>query len=615
MLPLHYVTSVMKNLEALGFTFSEALIKACQALSLDELTVFYRQLVADLRKAKGAHRAFRPMYANFPSQVMAEGEAALYLNALIHYWSGGKLVPYTEAQNRLPLLDPVELQVIGLGSDAEFEGLFGQIASSNASLSEQDKEDLAWYVAAYAVRVEGLMPEAIPQKENMAFLAGLLLRHTERAEVFIARYCRTATDVLRLAVALSEGDVSLAKSAKFRTFSRPERRLMLSLLEGQPNLTEDMLRWKGRWVRLGEKLHPGERRRDYPKAAGAFDVLRDDLPFTTFNGTVEKAMETGNIARAVARLSARPGDFARRLDHLLRQGASDQDMIVVAFSGVAEAVATPVLLQVREHFRTRGESPPLRVFFPKGNLGKAHAEENDLPLLPVQTCASVVDICTEALTERFRALAPLAPLGKVWVDPKLSDYLVPFAARSASRSFRTIARGSRVPLPEGCEVLRFFVWWKNGSDRTDIDLSATMFDADFGYQDIVSYYNLKNYGGVHSGDIVDAPKGASEFIDISLDKVRRQGVRYVVMTLSSYTQQPYAELPECFAGWMSRVQADSGEIYDPRTVQDRLDVTAATRIALPLVIDVQEKKVVWCDMALRSNPKWQNNVHGGSVPI
>ncbi len=72
-----------------------------------------------------------------------------------------------------------------------------------------------------------------------------------------------------------------------------------------------------------------------------------------------------------------------------------------------------------------------------------------------------------------------------------------------------------MPLPE-TEILRFFLWWRNGNGRTDIDLSAAMFGEGFVYLDVLSYYNLKGYGGVHSGDIVDAPHGASEFVDVSL---------------------------------------------------------------------------------------------------
>jgi hypothetical protein len=137
-----------------------------------------------------------------------------------------------------------------------------------------------------------------------------------------------------------------------------------------------------------------------------------------------------------------------------------------------------------------------------------------------------------------------------------------------------------------------------------------MLDADFDLVDSITYYNLVSYGGCHSGDIVDAPEGASEFIDIDLARVREARARYVVMVLTSYTRQPYSELPECFAGWMAREKAGSGEIYEPKTVHDRLDVTADTKIAVPIVFDLADNRVIWCDMALRRNPSFQNNLHG-----
>src|SRR5262249_18273090 len=140
-------------------------------------------------------------------------------------------------------------------------------------------------------------------------------------------------------------------------------------------------------------------------------------------------------------------------------------------------------LQVRDHFTVRNDRSGLRVFFPKGNLAKAQGIENTLPLLPSEVCGRVVTVCQETLKARFAACPPL---GRVYVDPTLRDYTVPFAMRSASKALRTLVRGSRLPLPEG-EVLRFFVWWKNGTERTDIDLSATLLDDKFGYVDLLSY--------------------------------------------------------------------------------------------------------------------------------
>lgn len=155
-----------------------------------------------------------------------------------------------------------------------------------------------------------------------------------------------------------------------------------------------------------------------------------------------------------------------------------------------------------------------------------------------------------------------------------------------------------------------FLWWMDGASRTDIDLSAELMGEGFMHLDTLAYYNLVGYGGCHSGDIVSAPEGASEFIDVSISKLRELQVRYVAMVVTSYTQQPYVELPECFAGWMARKAPDSGEVYEPRTLQNRLDLTADTRVAIPIVFDLKERVAVWCDMALRNNPFFSNNVAG-----
>lgn len=608
-LPLATVAALAKNMEALGYIFSSALWEAYRALPLDTLSVWYEDVITVMRQARGAHRPFKPFYPNFPAQVMEMNEAELYFNAVVHYWTQGQWKPGTPQHARPPLFDDAPLQKIDLGTPAEFENLFTQIAGANTSLSVQDKEDLLWFVQTYQSDIARLLPQAVPQKENAAYLSALLIGHLGDAQTaadLAQHYAQTATDVLRLAVALCEGgDLSLAAPTKFRTFSRPERRFLLDLLNRQKNPVEDMLRWKNRWIRLGEKLHPGEHKTKFPWAYEAFQILRNDVPVQTFNTRIEAALQGRNAGEALRLLAARPGDMARRLDHLLRISPGEQTQTLQAFGEAASRVSTPVLLQVRQHFAERGNALPLRVFFPKGSLAKAHGEPNHLPILPQSVCNRVVFLCETTLITRF---AELPPLGTCFLDDALQNYPIPFAARSASKSLRTLARGTRLPLPNNCRVLRFFVWWKNGKERTDIDLSAALFNADFEYVDVLSYYNLKNFGGVHSGDIVDAPKGAAEFIDVDIAKVKEANVRYIVMTLHSFTQQPYKELPECFAGWMARQKAGAGEIFEPKTVPDRLDITADTKIAVPLVIDVEENIVLWCDMALTSLSGLRNNV-------
>jgi hypothetical protein len=433
-------------------------------------------------------------------------------------------------------------------------------------------------------------------------LGASLIRHASATAGILNSHIKTATDVLRLAVALSDGDVSLASSVKFTKFTRAWRRTLLAWLERTGNPVEDMLRWKKRWIRLGERLHPGDYAEVFPKTYAAFKALRNDERVVTFNSQMEALLAARNAESALRMLESRPGDLARRLDHLLRI-ATDRDTVLAKFRLTAASVSTPVLLQMLAHFRQRDSMPDLRIFFPKGEVGKLFAIPCELPVLPSHVRGEVTSLCEEALVERF---SKKPSLGNCWLDSRMAHYIVPLAQRSASKALRTITRGSRLPLP-CAKVLRFFIWWRNGSSRTDIDLSAALFDADQRHVDHLSYYNLKNFGGCHSGDIVDAPQGASEFIDVELDKLRASKVRYILMMISSFTSQPYCDLPECFAGWMSRQESGSGEVYEPSTVQDKLDVASNTRICIPAVFDLEAQEVIWADLALKNHPAYSNN--------
>lgn len=584
--PLAVVATMQKNLEPLGFILSEALFRRLLSMGEAKVATVYKALVKDVREMVGAHRDFHPMYPDFPEQVMKASEAELYFNAMLHYLT--ERLPAYEKNPRSELEEFTLLRVIDLGSREDFETIFTRLCASRASLSCQDRDDVKWFITQYRDDIQRLLPKAVPQKETAAFVAASLMQHTTVAPAFIAAHLKTPTDVLRLAVALSEGDVSLAVKCRFKPLNRRMRRLILSTLEAHGNPLEDMLRWKERWKRLGERLHPGDYTKEYPKTHAAFRVLRNDLPAETFASKVEQALRARDTTGALAVLRRRPGDLARRLDHLLRLGVG-ADEVFADFEAGADAVSTPVLLQLRSHFAQRDQLADLRAFFPKGDTAKVYGRTDVLPPLPREVTRKAVSIVDGALLRRF---VQMPPLGRCYLDPALATYLVPFSQRSASKSLHTVGRGSRMPLPEG-KVLRFFLWWKNGTSRTDIDLSAVLYSREYKFIDSLAYYNLKNFGGCHSGDIVDAPQGAAEFIDVEIGRLLENDVRYIIMCLNSFTRQPYCDLPECFAGWMSRESAGSGEIFEARTVQNKTDIAANTAICLPAIFDLGKREVIW----------------------
>ncbi len=656
-----FVASLNKNIESIGFTFAPKVVARLVTWNPKQLLAFAESLIPQLLKMVGGDVSYRPMYPNFPTQVMEMEEAELYVNAMMHYLGdaiGTRILPSYEKETRPELPIQSDHKLLELADDDEVTNLCRSLVSSNTSLSKSDQNDLVGLLADCKDRLCDVLPDSIPFKEVQAVVCAFLIDHSEDATELLATYLRTATDLLRFATELSGGDSSLAKSTKFKSFSRKHRRVMLGVLDriGRPD--EDLNRHRGKWIRLAERLHPGEFSKRFPKAFEAIRKLRNDERSPSFQSKVENCLREKDVVGATHLLKARPGDFARRLDHLLRTCKGDSKvagLVIDAFGGVAGDVSTPVLLQLIAHFQHRASDrkprsiadvpseeelsffeaalrkitkpsrkktsiiEPMRTVFPKGQTAKLVRIPLAKELVDPESATAVVDCSRSALTNRFRELPPL---GKCYVSPELIDYTVPFSQRSASKSLRTLARGSRLNLPDA-NVVRLFLWWKEGkvrgqkTGRIDIDLSATIFGENWKYLDHISYTNLKSkkLGCFHSGDITSAPKGASEFIDLDISQLKSAGAQFVVCSVLSFTNHPFCDLPQCYTGWMAREKANSGEVYEPATVQDKIDLASDRRISIPMVIDLRSEKVIWSDLALNSVPGYRVNTESNQRGI
>lgn len=624
------VATILKNIESLGYIFSRRLTNHLSTLKEDQISFFYTSVIPVLKQMRGAHKQFNPMYPNFPQQVMDASDEELYTNAVTHYWSfflkdlqlvDDTWLPSYEKVERLPLDEKHKLDVIDIGSEEDFNNIFTSLLAANTSISESDKQIVTWFVKTKKDTVVNLLPNKITIKEQLCLIVSLLLEHTNSAGS-LSKLIKTPTDVLRIATALSDGDISLATNTKFKSFKRKERRFILNLLEQGRELAEQMLKYKERWLRLGERLHPGEFKVLFSKSFKAFSALRNGDKIETFNSNVEKFVLKNQVIKAVNLLKDRPGEFARRLDHLFRMG-KHTSLVLEEFISVAHTVSIPVLLQVYSHFKHRGESS-IRTFFPKGNTAKVKVLENKLPVIDKVFCQKVAKAVFKVIANKF---SEREDLGSIYLDEKLKNYIVPFSQRSASKALKTIVRGSRIDLDGDYDTIRFFIWWKNikaayndsgfadagyHSGRVDVDLSAFILRADWSSLAEIAFYNLRAVGAVHSGDITDAPRGACEFIDIPLSEVIKSGGRYIAMTIKCFSQQPYKDLPECFAGWMGRSKPKSGEIFEAKTVKNKIDLTSDTNYCIPLIIDAVERKVIWMDLSLKSNPSWCNTLSANS---
>lgn len=613
------VISAIKNFETLGFTVSKELFEAMLACPREDVECLYKDIIPKLKALVGADVEYNPMYPNFPKQVMEASDIELFINAVIHYFTLGEWMPEYEKEERLPLFDTNKMTVLTVGTKEDLMDVFSNLVSSKTSLSDQDKKDVEDIIKSFA-DYANYLPEEIPLKENVAFISKLIIEDAPVKEArWIQPYFKTATDVLRLIVSLSEGDISLATPTKFRKFKRPERRMIMDLLTGCGNLVEDMFRYQYEWIRVGEILHPGEYdSKKYEKVQNAFKLIRSNDKPLMFGGKVQAAILSGDMKKAATLLKDRPGEFARQLDKVLRD-AKDKNFILNCFMSVAADISTPVLLQVRQHFMTRNNGDKVRVFFPKGNVAKAIIIENNLPTIDEKYCKSLVKICENALVENYRSKEFL---GNIFIDEELKNYIVPFSQRSASSAVKTVVRGSKLPIKEDATAVRGFIWWTNMpsdgyENRVDLDLSAAFFDDDWNYVSHVSYTNLRDKGAAacHSGDITNggspSGKGVAEFIDFDIEAAANKA-RYVVFQVYSYTGQLFSDMPNCRFGFMEREDVNSGEIFEPTTVSMKMDMSSRSRISVPVIFDCKERKMIWCDMNIGiENMRYQrggNNV-------
>jgi hypothetical protein len=603
------VASLDANLRKLGYALDSNVALNMVFSDRAEVVKAAEFLVDEIKEMKGVRR-YSPMYPNFPSQVMEASDAELYLNAIMHYFGdavGLRILPdYPELKRPELDFDESKVTILRLGSRDDALNMVNNILMQTAAFGETERADISSLDFNDLIGAHGVSADVLPNRENRAWFAVYMERQGVRSARTVVD---TATDVLRYAVALNDGDVSLAENTKFR-LSRAQRREVMHLLsllvvtKGNEQVVSDMLRHEQTWKRLGEAVHPGEFK-GYPEAVEAFRQIRSGEA-KTFNSRVEALIAGRDPLGAARLLKKRPGDFARRLDALLSLAPTldVRKEIVSLFSTVASEVSPTVLVQARNHFIHRENTGP-RVVFPKGSVAKMKSIEDTRPVLQWSITTHAAAAAMSALAGNF---AKRPRLGRVWIDPEIAGMAIPFGVRSASKSLRTIGRGSRLPLGVDTNVLRFFIWWKDAAsdstlwgNRTDIDLSAVVLDKDFGSVFDITYYNLRERGAAHSGDITSAPDGASEFIDIDIERVKAQGGRYVLMNLFSYSGQDFVELPECFAGFMERRDLDSGEIYDPRTVTNRIDLSAKSKNACPFIFDLETREAIWVDLTQRLN--------------
>jgi hypothetical protein len=428
--------------------------------------------------------------------------------------------------------------------------------------------------------------EKIQIKETLARLAA------DRWQKWNQILVRTPTDLLRMLAFGCGQDVTLAAPIDFKglKLSKPQRRSIVTFLNGCPALAEDLLRYKRLWISVSRWLHPGDWAKQFPAVAKAFDDLRNDR-LRSF----ESLVINSPLAERLEHLAARPSILLRKLTWLMQ--SYPPETLAERILALEDQVASlPLPLLVTTYFAVKYNGDRFII----NKQGKPYVIDRRKPLGDVSAVLAGID---RLILAKLRGSKDWQ---QVWIDPAIYKLVLPLQARKQSDGLLNLARGARIAVD--AEVMRLFVYWHENSDRTDLDLSAMKLDADFKF---LEYVGWSNYGTgqdvAHSGDIQSAEMGAAEFIDLRLAALK---CGYILPAVLRFTGEGFSSLRACYAGWMQRQQVGADtQTFDAKTVAEKIEVNQDGKVWIPFLLDVAAREIIYVDIYLQGTRVIEGNTH------
>ena len=611
------IVSIQAQVMVYGYMFDEQCLTMMEYMSDEDIAKYCSELSEYLGNTYGDGE-FNSLFADFPATVLNMDVRTFYTGQILHYLTGG-LIPMNnepgseKCNSFLSSFTHEDYQLIRLANTSIMCDLCKDICSAQQSLTSYDKDVVLYFCNNVLdlpgdIDIQAIIPENIPFKETLCMLA---------SNGFSSP--KTTTDVLRVAVYMSGGDITLATPCKFKKFSRSERRLVMSLLENvlkgfgnnQEDLYAEMKTYLGPWIRIGEIIHPGNEKR-YPYVKDAFRILRNESKYIkTYEYYLNEAYKIKDLDYMLSLLEKRPGKFARNIDWILRTRDSydDQMKVINSFNKVIDKVSLKVIYELIEYYNKRNEDffTGSRSVFLKGARKSTFIKKLDTINEDIrQIMLSNLNV---ALLKAFSEKDSL--LGKaVIIEDKLSNIMLPTNMRSMNIAPGQQTRGTKIPLTPTNDVLRLYVHWKDPNGIYDLDLSTALYDSDINLKDTLSwnsncklYDNNGNIMCVFSGDVRHNIGNSAEYIDISVSRAKEYGIRYVVGLVSDFDCGGFNNM-DAWAGVMFRDKFGTpGEkTWAPETVANGFKITSKCNNIIMSIVDLEEMCMIVVDEDLTGIP-------------
>lgn len=583
------IATVMMNLSYYGFAMNTEAYHALRKLGMEELAEWWQSVELELKGITGANRKIGDfvVYKNFPAEVLDKSDAEYWIPQILMYWGFPNEFFTEPVQPREKLSEQPRCTVLRRSKEATLQEIWDGLLSSPARWKEQEFQDVLCLVQILHVNLSKLT-----FKENLVRLVAYLAEAGHKITL------STATDVLRLGAGLSDGDISLRESFKFKSFKKPMRRFLLSILERCSNLVEDVARREELWKRFLHNLHPGDfrnpsRGQQFPRVCEVMnDLYRGRL--VTFNSRVEALLDSED-PQVLTLLATRPGDFRRRLVHCLELFG---DKAVEAFitDEVLSKLTVVQIVTLRRYLETVNERYS-RCFPPRGNWNKLQVGE--ARWVEERYVQSLSAALSKVLSTRVPAVKFLDDATKMVKLPNNGE-VGPYA------------RGTAFPIPDEVQFIRTASYWAaKHHGNVWFDNGWNFFDSKWKSVGAICWNAPKftNGAAAFSGDPTntkDALGRAAQLIDLYPAKLIREGVRYAVWNVLCFSHIPFSKAEDVFAALQWGVDAQKGGLFDPSRNQLAFPLTGEQLTKFICVIDMIERKLIYIDANLKGSVQSAN---------
>lgn len=579
-----FVATVVSNLAYYGYILSKsAFDKICLADG-ESIKSWWERLEPVLKEYTGDSKNMSSfvVYKNFPREVLDKTESEYWFAQILMYWGVSK-DNFTESEkSRENMLENIELKVLSETKEDSVQSILNSLFKSPTKWTPNQER-----FVLFILRNEDVLFDVskITFKENMVFIISRLL------ESDIEVNMKSATDVLRLAVGMSEGDVSLNLNSRFRKFKRSERQFLLGLLENSTNLAEDMMRYKGKWKRFMYSLHPGDYSNKYPGVCEAYNALYNGK-IRTFNSEVELGIKNGDVS-VLGLLKTRPGEFVRRLNKTCQVFGVNA---VEAFSEIIDKLSVSQLLKI-EKYLENANVKVYRTIAPKGNWNKLQILENNFKMKEIHR-ASLLELIRNRVAEVVSELHP---------EVRLNDSVKNVKIQTNGSELAPYGIGTVFPIPKNIKFIRAASYWEDkGFGNTWFDNGWNFFGENWEVIGTLDWTQNNFAGGsaIFSGDPTNSTEmdgKACQLIDLYLDKLEGQGVRYAVWNVLCYSGVKFSNATDVFAALQWGEEAQKGKLFEPSRCQLAFPLEGDSLTKYIAYIDIKKRELVYMDANFRGS--------------